>query len=340
MKKILLPEAVDGIKYYRANLHCHSTISDGGKTPEQLKADYKKNGYSILSITDHDLFVTHNDMSDDEFLMLNGYELEVNGSGGRTCHVCLVALDPNMETPVCYHRTKYARNDMRHLVKNDENEPDFEREYTPECINEMIKKGVDSNFFVTYNHPVWSLETYPEYMSFEGMHAMEIVNYASIVAGWDDDNGHCYEDMLRGGKKLYCIGADDNHNRVDDSTPRCGSYGGYIQIASPSLTYGNVAKALVNGDFYAGQGDYANEGPRILSLYVKDKRVHIKTSAARMISFMPDIRANKAACAVDGESIYGAEFEIPNQAKWFRIVVTDNKGYKAYTNAYFTEDLK
>ena len=55
---------------------------------------------------------------------------------------------------------------------------------------------------------------------------------------------------------------------------------------------------------------------------------------------MPDIRANSAACAVDGESIYEAEFDIPEKAEWFRIVVTDNKGYKAYTNAYYTEDLK
>ena len=35
MKKILLDESLNP---YRANLHCHSTISDGKKTPEELKA--------------------------------------------------------------------------------------------------------------------------------------------------------------------------------------------------------------------------------------------------------------------------------------------------------------
>lgn len=39
-------------KQYKANLHCHSTISDGKKTPEELKEMYKRHGYSILAITE------------------------------------------------------------------------------------------------------------------------------------------------------------------------------------------------------------------------------------------------------------------------------------------------
>lgn len=341
MKKILIPEADGCVKHYRANLHCHSTISDGAKTPEQLKKDYKAHGYSILSITDHNLFVTHNDMSDDEFLMLNGVELDVSDKNSpRTCHLCFVALDKNIDEQICYHRTKYSRDDMRTLLKFDESKPDYERVYSPECVNDMIKTGVESGFFVTYNHPVWSLESYREYMQYDGMHAMEMVNYGDIVAGWDDDNGHCYEDMLRGGKRLYCIGTDDNHNRVPDTLPNCGSYGGYIMVASPSLTYEDVAEALKSGCFYAGMGNYAHMGPKILSLFVEDGKVHIKTSAARQIMFMLDVRANSAVNAIDGENVYEAVFNIPESAAWFRIVVVDDRGYKAYTNSYYTEELK
>lgn len=343
MKKILLPEAGENVKYYRANLHCHSVISDGHKTPEQLKADYKAHGYSILSITDHDIFLTHNDLSDDEFLMLNGYEITIASSNSTTCHLCLVSLDKDKTVPVCYHRTKYLwgnAKEHRDEIQFDESLPDYEREYTPECVNDIIKKGVENNFFVTYNHPVWSLESYKEYMSFEGMDAMEIMNYASIVAGWDDDNGHCYEDMLRGGKKLFCIGADDNHNRVSEEFPECGSYGGYIMLASPSLKYEDVAKALKNGDFYAGSGDYKRMGPEIYSLTYENDTVKIKTSAARMIQYMPDIRGNKCVNAKIGEAVTEAEFTVSKDTKWFRIVVTDDCGYKAYTNAYFIEDLK
>ena len=38
MKKYLLPK--DGT-FYKANLHCHTTLSDGHLTPEEVKEIYK-----------------------------------------------------------------------------------------------------------------------------------------------------------------------------------------------------------------------------------------------------------------------------------------------------------
>ena len=61
-------------KQFKANLHCHSVISDGKLTPEQLKNAYKENGYSVLAITDHEVPCSHQEISDSEFLMLTGYE--------------------------------------------------------------------------------------------------------------------------------------------------------------------------------------------------------------------------------------------------------------------------
>ena len=43
MKHYLLPH---GQNFYKANLHCHSTVSDGKLTPEEIKAqfeDFEKN---------------------------------------------------------------------------------------------------------------------------------------------------------------------------------------------------------------------------------------------------------------------------------------------------------
>ena len=41
-------------KQYKANLHCHTTLSDGNWTPEQVKEEYKKRGYSVIAITDNE----------------------------------------------------------------------------------------------------------------------------------------------------------------------------------------------------------------------------------------------------------------------------------------------
>ena len=75
MKKYLLPETGN---FYKANLHCHTTVSDGKMTPQEIKEHYMKNGYSIVAFTDHDVMVTHPELADENFLPLNGYEMEVN----------------------------------------------------------------------------------------------------------------------------------------------------------------------------------------------------------------------------------------------------------------------
>ena len=45
MRKYLLPENVN---WYRANMHCHSTISDGSLTPEELKKILEDCGFELL----------------------------------------------------------------------------------------------------------------------------------------------------------------------------------------------------------------------------------------------------------------------------------------------------
>ena len=60
---------------YSIDLHIHSTVSDGSWTPEQLKEEYSKRGYSIIAYTDHGKLITHNELTDARFLALNGLEI-------------------------------------------------------------------------------------------------------------------------------------------------------------------------------------------------------------------------------------------------------------------------
>lgn len=337
MKKILLPEENENLKYYRANLHCHSTLSDGQKSPEQLKNDYKAHGYSILAITDHEIFVPHNDLTDDEFLMLNGYEIESSGTHGKTCHICLIALSPENDEEVCFSPAYLWGNARknRKMVKVDKKTASLYRPYTKMGINRIIKTGKKNGFFVTYNHPTWSLESYPQYIRYTNADAMEITNYGCVVCGFDDDNGHAYDDLLRKGSKLYCISTDDNHNLYPDFSPDCDSYGGYIMLASKSLKYEDVTSSLKSGLFYSSTGTYCHTGPKILGITYEDGTVTVKTSDARAISYIPCSRDCQIKNADDGETVTEATFKVKKGEKYFRIVVCDSQGYKAYSNAYF-----
>ena len=63
---------------YKANLHCHTNVSDGDCTPLEIKEIYKKEGYSVVAYTDHDIMVAHPELRDDDFLPLTGFEVELD----------------------------------------------------------------------------------------------------------------------------------------------------------------------------------------------------------------------------------------------------------------------
>ena len=75
MKKYILPENVN---WYRANMHCHTTVSDGYYSPEQIKEKYKEMGYSIVAYTDHELIKDQSHLTDDEFLAITSSEFSIN----------------------------------------------------------------------------------------------------------------------------------------------------------------------------------------------------------------------------------------------------------------------
>ena len=75
MKKYLIKEEGN---FYKANLHMHTTVSDGKMTPLEVKEKYKEKGYSIVAYTDHELMLPHNDLSDDSFLAITSTEISIN----------------------------------------------------------------------------------------------------------------------------------------------------------------------------------------------------------------------------------------------------------------------
>lgn len=340
MKKYLLPQ---GGQFYKANLHCHSTISDGKWTPEQIKEEYKKKGYSIVAYTDHDVMIPHPELNDEHFLAMNGYEIEVtdNTSGlgfkyRKTCHMCLVALRPDIDKQVCWHREKYMIGNgaqYRDQVKFDESLPDFERNYDHECINMIMRIGRENGFFVTYNHPCWSMEDFRNYGGYENMHAMEICNYGCVNAGYAEYVPQVYDELLRQGKRIYCIATDDNHDVHPACDPRNDSFGGFTMIKAEKLDYTAIGDALLAGNFYASQG------PAIEELWIEDGKLHVKSSAAEKITMTTGTRKLRSAFREKGKTLTKATFTVEPDDVYVRITVTDKHGLHADSNAYFVDEL-
>ena len=46
--------------WLKGNLHSHTTVSDGVYEPAEMAMDYRAHGYDFISMTDHNVFVSHN----------------------------------------------------------------------------------------------------------------------------------------------------------------------------------------------------------------------------------------------------------------------------------------
>ena len=294
-----------GGNYYRANLHCHTTVSDGKHTPEEIKEHYKKHGYAVVAYTDHRNMVDHSDLNDPAFLALTGYEMDFTEGPSdlpykfrKTCHVNLISPEPHAA-----HREDPAG-------------------YSPKLVNDYIKWGHEQGFLVHYNHPEWSCEDQNDYDLYEGFDAMEIYNHGCYVGGWHEENAIVYERMLKRHGRLFTLATDDNHGDHD----MCG---GYVMIKAPELSYGAIFNALKEGHYYASWGASLDEA------FIEDGVFHVTAPAAREIAFTTGIRHAHRVIAPEGGNLTHAEFQIDPADVFVKAEVVDHAGRRAYTNAWF-----
>ena len=337
MKKILLDKSKS---FYRGNMHCHSTLSDGSLTPERLKALYKSQGYSFLAITDHEHINNNSYLDDEDFITLTSGEFAIKQFPAestmknfdmKVCHLNLYAKDQKNDYAFCYNSLAdhFTAPERRGAINKPDK--DYERVYGHEGISKLIKDADEHGFFVCYNHPRWSLENYGDYSGYEGLWGVEIYNHSCAVDGLYDYDVNVLDDMLRDGKRVFASCGDDNHNRGARGLDY--SFGASVYVNAEELSYDSIAAGLLAGDFYSSMG------PEIYSLYVEDGKVYIECSEARQIAYSTRGRRVKAANAPAGKLITEATFEIKDTDGYFRIDVIDAEGKRANTQAYFLNEI-
>ena len=325
-----------GANQYKANLNCHTNISDGEYFPDEIKEIYKSKGYSVVAFSDREVLIPHGELKDESFIPLTACEYEIKGEG-KSVHFNIIALDEDNVTQPLWHREKYAyppSEPSRSLVKFDESEPDYEREFTNEKINEMMQKCRDKGFFVTLNHPTLSALTYNDYTSFSGMDAFEIMNYSSILAGYEEHNDTMFSQLLSLGGRPYCVAGDENQNKFPFGSRNSDSCGAYTVILADSLDYKSITNALKNGHFYA------SEGPVIHDLWYRSDVLYVRCSPCDKIIF-ETAKGRNVRFAEDGVELTGEGIccYIAPEHQYVRVTVIDKYGRKAYTNAYDAAEM-
>ena len=327
-------------KQYKANLHCHSVNSDGKKTPEELMEMYKNKGYSILSITDHECPKAHSDLTDEEFILITGYEAYIRPNKeckhnvyGKEIHINLFAEKPDNETyigfdPIC---CKYIPIEQTEKMKKAG--PFGTREYSVDYINRFVASAKENGYIAAYNHPWWSMENEEDMLAYEGFFSMEMCNYGSYLTSRLEYNAALYDKMLKKGNRIFCHSTDDNHNAYPDNSPLCDSFGAFTMIMPEKFTYDSIINAMKKGQMYSSMG------PVFKEISIDGNKVHIECSEVERIMMFTGSKAPKKNTAESGKTITSADFEIDPRAEYIRISVVDKFGRFADTRGYFLDEL-
>lgn len=207
----------DAMPWFKGNLHTHTTLSDGAKTPGETAEAYRRSGYHFIAVTDHLRYFQGR--AEKDFVMLDGIEYHDNHyRPGRVCHVTGIGLaSPPPELPAG----------------------------TPPqtVVHELRRLGA----WVTLAHPAWSLMHHGDALEL-GFDALEIYSAISdTYAGRGYSAG--YADVLASaGRYPLLTAVDDSHFHDRDAM------GGFVMLQAPELTPEALMESLRRGRFYASSG--------------------------------------------------------------------------------------
>ena len=254
--KHLLPQT----NYYRANLHCHSTISDGAFSKEELKQIYKSRGYQILAITDHNLTIPHPELEDEDFLLITANEINIDertpiGPYGKTYHLNLYAKQRNSRWQPALPQKIYSEEGAMHaqLARF----ADLPFRYDVESVNKIIAAANENGFLVCYNHPTWSMQSYPDYAGLKGLWGVELYNTCTCLGGCDENNNRVYQDdstatyawltaeALNLRHYHLAFGASGLTRSGNGGAPKCGDAYPYCFEGAP-VTYDHPDYVMIN----------------------------------------------------------------------------------------------
>ena len=278
--------------FFKGNLHCHTTNSDGKLTPEECKAFYREHGYDFLSITDHRKLGEETHM-EDGMLVLCGMEMDYF-LPGEVVHLVGVGLSEELN--------------QHDVTRNMQTYIDLVNRYDGRVI---------------IAHPAWSLNTVTTLSGLHGLTAAEIYNSASTYPWNGDraDSSNVLDAAAAHGTFFNFVASDDSHWYNGEAGRS------FTMVQADELTKESLFKAIDEGRFYCSQGPEIRQ----ITVEDERIHVEC-SEAERVIFYSNLVWANDRCVVKPGmtEAEYIARPE--NGETFVRIQVMDKEGRSAWSN--------
>lgn len=283
-------------RFFRGNLHTHSTLSDGKLAPEAVCAHYREAGYDFLALTDH---------------FTKGYGFPLADTKPFRTNRFTTILGAELHAPA------NSQREIWHILAVGLPE-DFAANGESETGPSLAQRAVDAGAFVAIAHPQWSSLAIEDGRALPTAHAVEIYNNGCALECARGDGAYLLDALLGEGRNLTAIATDDAHFRCDDA---CG---GWVMVKAEANEPSALLEALKLGRFYASQG------PLIHAAEISGGALQVECSPVINIAAVG--RGSRTA-HVHGRQLTRAEIPLRRFAgDWFRFVVTDAAGRSAWSN--------
>lgn len=287
-------------RFWRGNLHTHSTLSDGMLTPQEVCTLYQQAGYDFLSLTDH--FMEHygyplTDTSPyrtAEFTTILGAELHTGFTElGHLWHILAVGLPSNFA-------------------------PNLPNETGPQ----IAKRALDAGSFVAAAHPAWYGLTEGDIRSLGDIHAVEVFNATSIDHNDRPDGWYILDLLLMRGCRYTACATDDAHF----TDRRHDALRGWVQVKSEVLEPSALLEALKAGAYYS------STGPQLFDIdLLPGDKIRIRCTPADRI-FVTGYAAQSVHIHGNGLTDVELSLKTVQNSPYLRITVRDSKGGRAWSN--------
>jgi len=284
-------------RFFKGNLHTHSTRSDGALEPEAVCDAYRDAGYDFLALTDHFLkrydfpIVDTRPFRTNAFTTILGAEVHAPATSlGELWHLLAVGLPQDLA-------------------------PTTATETGPELARRCLEAGA----FLSIAHPDWYGLTKADADTIEGAHAIEIYNHTSHVR-CDRGGGSALLDQLNAaGRRIALCAVDDAHFHCHDY------FGGFVMVRAADNEPDALVASLKQAAYYSSQG------PIIEDVAYGEDTVEVACSPASAVMVLG--RGASAAQHLGADlTRVTLPLERVKAGGFARIVVADSQGRRAWTN--------
>lgn len=227
--------SLDVTRFQKGNVHTHTTLSDGGSSPEQTIAWYRSHGYQFLALTDHNKFskpARYSSLQEPGFVLISGEEITMTGAG-RQVHVNALCTQTRIPGGSFGSAAAALSNGIGQVRSQGGvaivNHPNFDWALTPADVTDARDAAL---LEIASGHPY--------------VHSAGDATHPSHEALWDI--------ALSSGADFMGVGVDDEHHIDVSSDPPATPGRAWIATFGDVTDATPICAALALGDLYASTG--------------------------------------------------------------------------------------